>query len=503
MEGKVYTVQEIIAYFEGKTDERFNCEIEAFARGNTESAKRFRNMMKGRRSVHPDSWSTAVAESARGHSKMKKERPNAEPVSEGHISSANVEEEQIKGVSEGDYTVEEEGNIQNVTSVVKDGQLINDSLGGDVVNVEDNMQHVTNVVNDVHITGATGVDEEGSMKQVTGTSSNEDVDSSDVGVEHVSGVTGGDVDNSTVVGVVKGGMRNKQTVIDSDICITGGRGQPDGDDTGADDKPKEVTGVAGGAVKDSTVVGEVHGGMENEQTIENSKIYSDGGFGGNLQFLDLNIRQREDSGEQQDGAVQIIKDCIIDLRKPDDQTDKTEEDNYGDADCDQGQASEEPDEDTDQQAMQKEIQEVKEQSEREEETRRLMQEKQATMEEQLQNEQRERRWMQSEMQRISYEQQQNAAYRGYPPPVARYPPPVATPAMPAGGVVITTATPTAYGTVPTTYLPPVVGYPPPGVFNPPMAVGGLVVAPARPNSGRPKGTGLLKNIKHFIKGGKQ
>ncbi|XP_048251583.1 non-muscle caldesmon-like [Haliotis rufescens] len=400
------------------------------------------------------------------------------------VATGEVIKKQVKGISSDEDVASSDVGVEHVSGV---------TAGDDE---EDNMQHVTNVVNDVHITGATGgddsVDEEDNMKQVTVISFDEDVASSDVGVEHISGVTGGDVDNSTVVGVVKGGMRNKQTVIDSDICITGGRGLPDGDLTDADDKTKEVTGVAGGVVKDATVVGEVHGGMENEQTIENSKIYSDGGFGGNLQFLDLNIRQRDDSGEQQDGAVQIIKDCIIDLRKPDDPTDKGVK--RDDADCNKDEAGsatgdsvEEPDEETEKEEMQKKIQEVKEQSEREEETRRLMQEKQAAieeqetrrlmqekqaameeqetrrhmqerqaaMEEQLQREQREREQMQAEVQRISNEQRQNAAYRGYP--------------------------------------------------NPHMAAGGVVVAPgatrlAYVNPNPKKGKGLVENIQQFLNG---
>ncbi|XP_071115858.1 trichohyalin-like isoform X2 [Haliotis cracherodii] len=391
--------------------------------------------------------------------------------------------------------------MQHVTIItVATGEVIKTqvtgiSSGEDVASSDVGVEHISGVTG-----GDDSVDKEDSMKQVTVISSDEDVAFSDVGVEHISGITGGDVDNSTVVGVVKGGMRNKQTVIDSDICIKGSRGQPDGDDTDADDKPKEVTGVAGGTVKDSTVVGEVHGGMENEQSIENSKIYSDGGFGGNLQFLDLNIRQREDSGEQQDGAVQIIKDCIIDLRKPDDPTDEGKK--RDDANCNKDEAGsatgdsvEEPDEDTETQEMQKKIQEVKEQSEREEETRRLMlerqaateeqearqlmlerqaameeqearrlmqerqaateeqearrlmqekqaameeqearrlmQERQAAMEEQLQREQREREQMQAEVQRISNEQRQNAAYRGQPNPV------VVSPHMAAGGMEVT------------------------------------------------------------------
>ncbi|XP_071099058.1 uncharacterized protein [Haliotis cracherodii] len=237
-----------------------------------------------------------------------------------HVTNV-VNDEHTTHAAGGDDSVDKENNMQHVTNVVNDVHTKGATVGDDE---EDNMQHVTNVVNDVHTTGATGgddsVDKEDSMKQVTGISSDEDIASSDVGEEHISGITGGDVDNATVVGMVKGGMRNKQTLIDSDI--TGDRGQTDGDDTDADDKPKEVTGVAGGTVKDGTVVGEVHGGMENEQTIENCKISADGGFRGSLQFLDLTIRQRDDAREQQDGAVQIIKDCIIDLRKPDDPTDK-------------------------------------------------------------------------------------------------------------------------------------------------------------------------------------
>ncbi|XP_048250885.1 egg-laying defective protein 27-like isoform X2 [Haliotis rufescens] len=391
MEDKVYTVQENIDYFERIRGERHNCDIEGFALEHAESMTASRNLMRERRaSGSGRSGTDGAAQPADSYPGVMEKRDRDELVSVDD-DSADVDGAHNKAVPGGDESLDEVDKMQPVTNFVNDVHVTGATGGDDSVNEEDHMQHVTNVVNDVHITGVTGgddsVDKEDSMKQVTGISSDEDVDSSDVGVEHISGVTGGDVDNSTVVGVVKGGMRNKQTLIDSDICITGGRSQPDGDDTDADDKLKEVTGVAGGAVKDATVVGEVHGGMENEQTIENSKIYSDGGFGGSLQFLDLNIRQRDNSGEQQDGAVQIIKDCIIDLRKPDDPIDK---DNKGDdADCYKDEAGsvagnpvKEPDEETENQEMQKKIQEVKEQSEREEETRRLIEEKQADMEEQ-------------------------------------------------------------------------------------------------------------------------
>ncbi|XP_067653841.1 uncharacterized protein [Haliotis asinina] len=432
MEEKVYTVQEIIEYFEGRSGERFNSEIERFARGNAQNARAFRNLMRERRSADPQVPGTGL--SNRGELGVTKDGPSREPVPTDHAYS--VLEAHREGVpTEDDIMVE-----------------------------EDNTEFVTRGVQDLHTN-------EGDMENVSEDPSVAVFDTSDAGVEHISGVTGGDVDNSTVVGVVKGGMRNKQAVIDSDICITGSKRGSDGAGEAADDKPKDVVGVAGGAVKDSTVVGEVHGGMDNEQTIENSKIYSDGSFGGNLQFLDLNIRQRDDC-EGQEGGVQSFKDCIIDLRKPDDasHTDKPSDDaecsqtQTGSASSAAGLSGAEPGDDTDDQDMQKKIREVKEQAEREEEERRLMQEKQAAMEEQLQTEQRERQHMQAEMQRISNEQRQHAAYRGHPNPV------VVNPALASGGFVVA-----------------------------PAVARVVYVKPKTPN----KGTGLLKNIKQFINDAKK
>ncbi|XP_067653595.1 uncharacterized protein [Haliotis asinina] len=529
MEGSMYTVQEIIDYFEGKRTETFNSEIESFARGNAQTARAFRTLVR-ERSIRIN-YSDAVAQS-NGYDEVMEDEIGKEEQSKGiadeedkmlhvtrGIKDANVtggggvldekdsmqhvtRNVQAADVTEGDDILDEKDSLQHVT---RDMQAADVTGGDGILDEEDSMQHMTRDVQAADVTEGDGIlDEEDSMSQVTKSvqdvyikdipkddigneedsmkhimevSSDAVVKTSDAGVEHTSGVTGGDVDNSTVVGVVKGGMRNKQTVIDSDICITGSRGEPDGDDDDdADHKLKDVAGVAGGAVKDSTVVGEVHGGMDNVQTIENSKIYSDGSFGGNLQFLDLNIRQRDDCGEP--GGVQSFKDCIIDLRKPEDVTQKDEEIDETEPAQDQGESASreseisprEPDDGTETQDMQKKIQEVKDQSEREEEERRLMQQKQAAMEEQLLNEQRQRQWMQAEMQRIAYEQQRHAAYGRYPIPVTGHPyPPPVTPAV------------IGYAVAPAT---PMVTY-------------------VRPQSPRPTGTGLLKNIKQFIKGRKQ
>ncbi|XP_048251503.1 uncharacterized protein LOC124122353 [Haliotis rufescens] len=139
---------------------------------------------------------------------------------------------------------------------------------------------------------------------------------------NITGLKRGYVKNSSVFGKVKGGLRNKQTVVGSDICILGQNDHPDGcDSRGEDRHPKQITGVEDGVVVDSTVAGVVEGGVENEQTIKDSKIISDGSCTEELNFFDLRIKKRDPTTEPDGGSYD---NCIIDLRKDKDRQDKGE-----------------------------------------------------------------------------------------------------------------------------------------------------------------------------------
>lgn len=130
---------------------------------------------------------------------------------------------------------------------------------------------------------------------------------------NITGVKGGHVKNSTVVNLVKGGMRNEQIVTGSDICILGQNDHPGGcDSRGEDQRPKQVTGVADGVVEDSTVVCEVQGGMANKQIIKDTKLISDGSCTEDLNFFDLRIKKRDPATEP---GGESYDNCIIDLRK--------------------------------------------------------------------------------------------------------------------------------------------------------------------------------------------